>query len=211
MLSSRQFWDKAARRYIAKPVKDVETYVRKLETTSGYLKSTDAVLEIGCGSGATAIYHANHVRRMVATDISEQMIQYGARKARELAVTNIEFNRATAEDLITETERFDAVLALNVLHLVDDTQETVKVIHSLLKSTGVFISSTSLMLEVHPLLQCLVRLMQKVNLAPPVSMLSRSSLLQTLEQAGFSIELEWRSSQESLFVVARKRLEAGKA
>jgi len=55
MVNSRKFWDRAAKKYIAKPIKDNETYQAKLQITSRYLSLTDVVLEIGCGSGETAI------------------------------------------------------------------------------------------------------------------------------------------------------------
>lgn len=205
MLTSRDFWDKTAEKYIKKPIKDQETYQRKLTITSEYLKSGDVVLEVGCGSGATSIYHANNVRQVVATDISPAMIQHANSAAKNANIDNIVFQCVAIEQLKFKT-KFDAVLALNVLHLVDDVEAAVRAIFELLKEQGVFIISVSLLKDVNPLLRLLVRLMQRLNLAPPVSMLSRTDLLTVLDNAGFNIELEWRSATESLFLVARKKV-----
>lgn len=204
MLTSRAFWNKTAKKYIKRPIKDQETYRKKLEITSKYLRPTDVILEVGCGSGATAIYHARKVKRVVATDISELMVQHGVTAAEKDGLNNIEFLCASVEELPHSATKFDAVLALNVLHLLDDVGASVKTVSSRLKTRGVFITSTSLLREVNPLFRILIRLMQKLNLAPPVSMLSKAELIRILEHTGFKIELEWESSRESLFVVAYK-------
>ncbi|MGP9800652.1 class I SAM-dependent methyltransferase [Rheinheimera sp. NSM] len=204
MLTSRAFWDKTAAKYLKKPIKDVKTYQKKLDITAKYLLPTDVVLEIGCGSGETALYHAKRVKRVVATDISELMIQHGIKAAQQAGLDNIEFLRAAVDELPRQATPFDAVLALNVLHLVDDVDAAVQITADLLKPRGVFISSTSLLKEVNPLFRVLIRLMQKLNLAPPVSMLSKAELLRILHNAGFKIEHQWPCSAESLFVVAIK-------
>lgn len=204
MISSQKFWDKAAKKYIAKPIKDKDTYLKKLQLTEGLLLPTDSILEVGCGSGETAIYHAKNVKHVLATDISMAMVRNGIARAKQAGISNIEFKQAAIEDLLSESKRFDAVLALNVLHLVDDAEQAIKIIYELLHEHGLFVSSTSLLLDVNPLFRGLISIMQRVNLAPPVSMLSRTGILSLFEKEGFEIELEWKSSPESVFIVAYK-------
>lgn len=205
MITSRDFWNKSAKKYIAKPIKDKKTYQKKLDITSQYLTASDTVLELGCGSGETAIYHAKSVSRFIATDISEEMIQHGKKKARLAGLDNIEFKCAAIDELAISQEKFDAILALNVLHLVDNIDESLKLINDLLKHSGVFISSTSLLLDINPFFRFLILIMQKFRLAPSVSFLSKKSFINKLRASGFDVDYEWKSSKESYFVVAVKK------
>ena len=78
------FWDKIARRYATDPIKDVAGYERTLDRTLHYFSSTDTVLELGCGTGTTALRLAPHVSRMVAADLSGEMIKISRGRRRPL-------------------------------------------------------------------------------------------------------------------------------
>ena len=73
MKKSDKFWDKFALRYAKSPVSDKVTYQRKLTETQAYLAPDKHILEFGCGTGTTAIYHAPYVQYVDALDISENM------------------------------------------------------------------------------------------------------------------------------------------
>lgn len=204
MKDSKQFWDKAAEKYIKSPIKDEATYQQKLAITQEFLRSDSKVLEFGCGSGATAIFHAPCVADVVATDISDKMIEAAQRKAVEAGVKNIVFQQGTLDSLELQNESFDAVLGLNVLHLMDDLDGAIASVHRLLKNDGVFVSSTSLIGEINFAFRWLISGMQFLGLAPYVSRLTKSQLISKLLKSGFAIEREWQTSHESVFIVARK-------
>ena len=92
-----RFWDRIARKYAADPIKDMDGYARTLDRTRHYLRGTDVVLELGCGTGTTALWLAPHVSRMVATDLSGEMIAIAREKAAAEACRNAEFAVATPE------------------------------------------------------------------------------------------------------------------
>ena len=96
------------------------------------------------------------------------------------------------------------VLGLNVLHLLEDVDEAIDRVHQLLKTDGVFVSSTSLIGEVNIVFRWLISGMQWLGLAPYVSRFTRQQLIEKLRKSGFSIEREWQTSYESVFIVARK-------
>ena len=204
MKDSKEFWDKAAEKYIRSPITDEATYQKKLAITQEFLRSDSKVLEFGCGSGATAIFHAPYVEQVVATDISGKMIEAAQRKAVEAEVQNIVFQQGTLDSLKLQNESFDAVLGLNVLHLLEDVDAAIASVHRLLTNDGVFVSSTSLVAEINVAFRWLISGMQFLGLAPYVSRFTKSQLVSKLLKSGFTIEREWQASHESVFIVARK-------
>jgi ubiquinone/menaquinone biosynthesis C-methylase UbiE len=101
------------------------------------------VLEFGCGTGATAVQHAPHVAHIDAIDISEKMLEIGRERAAKSHIENIRFTRGTLSEFNAETGSLDAVLGLNVIHLLPDRQAVFSDVARILKPGGVFISSTA--------------------------------------------------------------------
>ena len=61
-----RFWDRIAKRYAARIIKDPAAYEAMLADAAGRLRPTDRVLEIGCGTGSIAIRLApRHGRRPI--------------------------------------------------------------------------------------------------------------------------------------------------
>ena len=113
-IENARFWDRAARKYAKDPIKDMPGYERTLERISHLLNSSDTVLEIGCGTGTTALKLAPSVARVIATDVSHEMIAIAREKAATQACQNVEFSVATAERTPGPDGAYDAVLAFNL-------------------------------------------------------------------------------------------------
>ena len=79
--NSSHFWDRMARKYAASPIKDMQGYERTIDHARRYLKATHVAYEFGCGTGTTALKLAPAVARLVATDISAEMIAIAREKA----------------------------------------------------------------------------------------------------------------------------------
>ena len=75
MTTSTGFWDRIADRYSKQPIADQDAYQRKLDVTRTYFRPDMDVLELGCGTGGTAILHAPYVRHVRAVDISARMLE----------------------------------------------------------------------------------------------------------------------------------------
>jgi 2-polyprenyl-3-methyl-5-hydroxy-6-metoxy-1,4-benzoquinol methylase len=138
-----KFWDRIAERYSKRPVADEASYQKKLAKTREYFAPTMEVLEIGCGTGSTAIAHAPHVAHIRATDISPKMIEIARAKAEAAAVSNVDFEVSSIEDLQVPDGTQDAVLALSILHLLEDEKAVIAKVHRMLKPGGVFVTSTA--------------------------------------------------------------------
>jgi ubiquinone/menaquinone biosynthesis C-methylase UbiE len=204
-----RFWDRTARKYAADPVADMAGYERTLERTRHYLKSDDTVLEIGCGTGTTALALAPSVGRMLATDISGEMIAIAREKMSAERRLNVTFDVATPDTVPAPDGTFDVALGFNVLHLIAARKAALSAVHRLLKPGGLFISKTPCLKEMNPLIRVAVPVMQLVGKAPYVAVLSGEQLEHEIAAAGFDIVERARHASRGRdarpFVVARKR------
>lgn len=204
MKNPQKFWDKVAPRYAKGCIGDEESYQKKLAITQRYLQPDWAVFEFGCGTGTTALVHAPYVKNILATDISYKMLDIAERKARDAGIENIQFQQGTLDSLEFEAESFDAVLGLNILHLLEDLETVVSRIHVLLKPGGIFVSSTVLVSELSFYWRLLIPIMQVLGFAPYINRFDKRELVSQLSNAGFSIEYEWQPDRESVYILARK-------
>jgi ubiquinone/menaquinone biosynthesis C-methylase UbiE len=203
-----RFWDRLARKYAASPISDMVGYERTLEATRGYLKPEHVVFEFGCGTGTTALKLAPSAARIVATDLSSEMIAIAREKAAAESCTNIEFAVSTLGSPPWPEGSFDVALGFNVLHLIEDRQAALAGVRRLLKPGGVFISKTPCIGEMNPLLKLAIPLMQAVGKAPYVGVFKGAQLEQEIAAAGFEIVERARHGSKRkdprIFLVARK-------
>ena len=205
MAQEQGFWDRIAEKYAKKPVPDEAVYQRKLDVTRDYLRPDMEVLEFGCGTGSTAIAHAPYVRHILATDISPKMLEIGRDRAAQAGVDNVEFRHVTVEDLDVAPASIDAVLGLSILHLLDDRESAIAKVHDMLKSGGVFVSSTACLGDTMKWFRFVGPIGNALGLIPKVSVFSQDELLESIVDAGFEIDHLWRPTKGgAVFVVARK-------
>lgn len=203
-----RFWDRVARKYAKHPIKDLAGYERTIARTRELLGKDDSVLEIGCGTGTSALLLAPAVHRILATDVSGEMIAIAREKVAAQAITNVELAVAAATEPPAAGGPFNAVLAFNVLHLVTDCPATLQHVHRLLKPGGLFISKTPCLSEMNVLIRMAVPVMQLIGKAPSVAIFRAPELEAQIERAGFEIlERERHGSHRKdprVFLVARK-------
>lgn len=204
MTSAQKFWDKSAARYARSKIRDEASYQRKLAKTQEYFRPDSRVLEFGCGTGTTAIIHAPHVSHIHATDLSGNMLEIAEGKAKAAGIDNIHFERGTLESLTLEPASYDAVLGLNILHLLEDVEGTVSRVHGLLKPGGIFVSSSAVVEALPWYWRALIPVAQLFGLAPYVARFSKEGLVSMLTRAGFNIDHEWQPNPMSVFIVAQK-------
>ncbi|MBE9080304.1 class I SAM-dependent methyltransferase [Romeria aff. gracilis LEGE 07310] len=204
MKNPKEFWDKTASRYAKSPVRDEKSYQKKLAITQEYLQPDWSVLEFGCGTGSTAIIHAPHIKHILAIDISDKMLDIAEGKARDAGIENIDFQQGTLDSLGLEAEGFDAVLGLNILHLLENVEAAISRVYKLLKPGGIFVSSTVLIADLKFRWRLLIPVMQLLGLAPYVNRFDKQELVSMLTNVGFSIDYEWQPAKESVFIVAKK-------
>jgi ubiquinone/menaquinone biosynthesis C-methylase UbiE len=201
----KAFWNKTADRYSRRPVSDEAAYQKKLDKTREYFQPDMEVLEIGCGTGSTAIAHAPFVGHIRASDLSTRMIEIARDKAKAEGVDNVTFEASSVEGLDVPDASIDVVMAHNILHLLDNWEQAIADIHRMLKPGGVFVSSTACIGDMMLPLRLIVPVGRFLRLFPLVKVFSVADLKARLEGAGFEIDYEWQPKRNAAaFIVCRK-------
>lgn len=211
MQDALKFWNSAAEKYARSPISDMDAYEYTLGRTKSYLRESDHVLEVGCGTGSTALLLADNVAHITASDLSGNMIAIAKRKAQEQDIANVDFVASDMFDPSIGKDNYDVVLALNLIHLLEDTPAVMKRFSALVKPGGYFISKTvckpgkGLPFKFRMMLWALP-LMQLFGMAPFVKFMEIKELESYITEAGFKI-LETGNhpvAPPSRYVVAQK-------
>jgi SAM-dependent methyltransferase len=203
---SARFWDRFAKLYAKTPVANKALYQKKLEVTQRYLKSDMDALEFGCGTGTTALVHAPFVKQYEAIDISPKMIDICKQKLTGQPKANLDFSCLPFELLLSDESSYDAILAMSILHLIDDPEEVICKVFKLLKPGGVFVSSTACIEETMAWFKFIAPMGHAVRLLPKIQVFTKKKLELMLLNAGFEIDyrLETHDKKAAQFFVAIK-------
>jgi 2-polyprenyl-3-methyl-5-hydroxy-6-metoxy-1,4-benzoquinol methylase len=201
--SGIQFWDRVAEKYAARRIKDVASYEAMLTDVTSRLAATDRVLEIGCGTGGTAIRLAPGVLQWTATDLSPEMVRIARAKP---APDNVTFAIAGA-DLTSAGASYDAVCAFLILHLVKDIRTTLATIHKHLKPGGLLLSKTFCFGDMNIVMRrALIPALQALGMVPTVTVFTGQYLRQAIVEAGFEVDTErsFGRNRHARYIVARR-------
>lgn len=206
-MTPEKFWTNTSKKYAKSPIKDMDTYKLTMERTKSYLTKDSNVLEIGCGTGSTALLLAENLGQITGTDFSDGMIEIANDKLKNNSTKNVTFKQTTILDNNLKKESYDAVLGFSILHLLEDLPESIKEINELLKSGGVLISKTVCMGSGFSIWKPLLFIMQLLGRAPYVNLISIKDLEKTITDNGFEIvesDMHPASSKIVRFIVAKK-------
>ena len=199
-----RFWDRIAARDARKAVPDQAAYETKLAKTDSYLQTDDRVLEIGCGTGTTALHHAPSAGHILATDISAKMIDIAREKARAAGVDNVRFEVSSIDDLDAAPGQYEVIFAHSILHLVADVPRTLRQLHRMLKPGGLLVSNTQCIGDSAAWLGWVAPLGRALGVLPRVNVFSEREFLQWIGDSGFEFEEVWQPKPKaSHYIVAR--------
>jgi len=134
-----KYWDKEARSYNERVKKRKERYNGLVEYIIDLTKpkKIDVVMEIGAGTGEVSLLLAPKVKKIIAVDISEEMLRIAKEKAIRADVDNIEFVRGTFhEPNVTE---MDIIVTIDSLHCTRNgnyKKRAIELMHDHLKENG---------------------------------------------------------------------------
>lgn len=211
MSKSEKFWDGASKNYDKTERRFEYIHSKSRENTKRFLKSSDRVLDYGCGTGTAACQFSALVKEIQAIDISSNMIEIAREKSAAGSIENVSFEQGDIFDSKYSNETFNVILAFNMLHTVPNPQNVMLRVEELLKPDGLFISVTPCLRQKMSFLVSLqikfVSVLCKLGLIPiPIRRIASSDVesllavggLQTLESE------EIYKDASSYFVVAKK-------
>lgn len=210
MTADARFWDRIALKYAGRPIRDMDAYRYTLERTRSYLRADDKVLELGCGTGSTAIALASTAEDILATDLSLGMLTIGRERAWDAGVSNVRFLRADAAT--APNRKFDTVMAFNLLHLLPDLDAVLASVAARVRKGGLFISKTPCLGEARGswtywMYTVAIPLMRLAGKAPSyVDFIDIRTLEAAVQRAGFEIieTGNYPADTPSRYLVARR-------
>jgi len=211
MTSSAPFWDKLARRYAKTPIKDQAGYERWLARVREHLGPESNVLEVGCGTGSTALLLAPSVKSYLSTDFAAGMIEIANEKLAQEPQANLRFVQADPFDerlapAANDADGgYDAVLAFNFLHLTEDPAATNRRLTQLVKPGGLLITKTVCLGHKKILFGPLVWALRLFGKAPTVRFMTTGDVDDLMTANGLDlIETITFPKIPSQFVIAHK-------
>lgn len=159
----RGAWDRQAGVYDGRVLRTYkDAYDLSIEKVRAAAAPEQDVLEIGCGTGIVSLGVAACVHRLVATDLSPEMLAVARDKAARAGVSNVEFRVADGYALPYDDGSFDVVLVFNTLHVVQEPAAVLREAHRLLRPGGWLLSATDCYAEPVPIPVRLMLSLQKV-------------------------------------------------
>ncbi|WP_319475820.1 class I SAM-dependent methyltransferase [Marispirochaeta aestuarii] len=137
--STVAYWNKVAPKYDRIVRRDLPIYTAMFDMIGPCIDKKSRVLDVPSGTGILALKFAGIVKEVQGCDISPVMVELANRKAREEGVDNCRFDCMDIHDLPFERNSFDAIVAANVLHLLDNPGDAVAHLSGFLKPGGVML------------------------------------------------------------------------
>ncbi len=167
------------------------------------------VLEIGCGTGTTALRLAPFTRRLLATDLSAGMIAIALEKLAAQPMPQLRFSVADADAPGFGQGTYDVALAFYLLHLVTELDHALALAVQALRPGGLLIAKTPCIAEMNPLVPYLaLPLMRAIGKAPHVLCFTGEELQVAITRQGMEIVSVERHGTRGkdirVFIVARK-------
>lgn len=162
-----------------------------LEEAKRLLRPTqeDNLLDVACGGGHTALFFAPHVRSVVASDLTMQMLK----KAQEFiseegGVENVTFREADAEDLPFPAGAFTILTCRIAPHHFPDVPRALSEFHRVLRRHVGRMAIIDTMLPDDPEIAEFYQTMEKLRDPTHVQAYTKAQWVQMIEEALFEVQ-----------------------
>jgi ubiquinone/menaquinone biosynthesis C-methylase UbiE len=96
----------------------------------------DVVVDFGCGPGYFTIELANRAKKVVAVDLSPEMLKKAQNKAAKAGLKNIQLLQSNGISIQLEDASVNLILLVTVYHEVGESEAVLNEFHRVLKSEG---------------------------------------------------------------------------
>ena len=139
MNKSAKFWNRRAAKFDTEEDKNSEIRQAKYDKIKKYLNKEQFVLDYGCAVGSLCQVMSPYVKEMHGVDSSSEMIRLAAEKAKEKNLYNLKFIEGDILEDKFQNSRYDVVIAMYVVHLVQDPEKTLERLVDIVSPEGFFI------------------------------------------------------------------------
>ena len=134
-------WDKLSPFYdFFENVYNGKCYKGIAEKIKDYVTEDDIVLECACGTGLLTLPMAQKCKKLMATDYSVGMLRQTKKKVAKYSNTKV--RKVSILELPFQDDRFDVVVAANVIHLLDKPEKAISELKRVCKPGGKIILPT---------------------------------------------------------------------
>ena len=134
-------WDKLSPFYdFFENVYNGKCYKGIAEKIKGYVTEDDTVLECACGTGVLTLPMAQKCKKLIATDYSVGMLRQTKKKVAKYSNTKV--RKASILEVPFKEDKFDVVVAANVIHLLDEPDKAISELKRVCKPNGKIILPT---------------------------------------------------------------------
>jgi ubiquinone/menaquinone biosynthesis C-methylase UbiE len=95
------------------------------------------VIEFGCGTGYFTKAIAKNAKHVIATDLSDEMLEEAKGKLKEYQ--NVTIEKADCESTSFPSKRFDTVFMVNVIHFIQNPHKCLQESNRILKDGGLLL------------------------------------------------------------------------
>ena len=182
-----------------------ETLMERLSRES----DLEELVELGCGAGLFTKVLAEKASRVIATDLSDEMLAVARTQLR--GWQNVTVEKADCERTGFPDGRFGSVFMANLIHVIEDPSIALQESYRILKGGGLLliVDYTGHGMKLFEKMKMGIRYLRKFGKPPPHSRsnLSPDELCALVERAGFRVdEVELMGDNtKAVYLKARKR------
>lgn len=130
---TREFFNKVAPEWEKIRQTHYDEFIKNKIFEQDLLKPQMTVMDLGAGNGYISRTVAKYVKKVIAVDISGEMLRELLKKAEEDGIENIETLENDGRDVAVPDGRFDMVFASMYLHHIEEPPIAVQEIYRVLK------------------------------------------------------------------------------
>jgi ubiquinone/menaquinone biosynthesis C-methylase UbiE len=148
------------------------------------------VIEFGCGTGYFTKVIANKAIHVIATDLSDEMLEVARTELKDFH--NITIEKANCESISFPSEKFDTVVMVNLIHFIKKPSRCLQESYRILKDRGLLllVDYTGYGMKWFEKMKLGIRFSIMVGIPPRYAQanLSPTKLSSLVESQGFNVE-----------------------
>lgn len=166
------------------------------------------VIEFGCGTGYFTKTIAKNAKHVIATDLSDEMLEMARIQLKEPC--NINIQKANCEVTSFPSERFDTVFMANLIHVLINPIKVLQESHQILRNAGllIIVDFTGYSMKLFEKMKLGIRYLRKWGMPPRYARnnLSPDELASLVENMDFKVEdvQIMGDKTKALYIRARK-------